>query len=93
MRRLAFVLLLASPVACTDWPDIAAGSSSRAAEGWPGLLPMNDVLPETDPGPAGEAETERLLARAGALRARAALLRAPVSGEAEFEALRARMAR
>lgn len=88
VAALSFVLL----AACGEWPDSGGPPISRAPGDWPEFLPLTELLADPGPAPEGEeAATRALLARAEALRARAALLRTPIAGQDDFDALRARL--
>lgn len=81
--QLALGLSALALAGCLPGPDLPPARSIDGAEA-PGLLPIRDVLRQTADGP----NTALLLsappeARASALRARAAGLRAPVVGAAE----------
>ena len=68
----------------------AEGAARQTA--WPTLLPLDAIGGSPvleDPDKVRDA----LLARAGNLRARAAILRAPASNDAEMERLRQRLVR
>jgi len=91
-RRSAPALLFFLAAACASWPDLGLVSPSARSAGWPPLLPLSGSMYDGAATPAltddGATQT---VARADALRARAALLRAPISDSADIERLRARM--
>jgi len=87
---LASLVLLA---ACGDWPELGLDDE---VTGFPRLVPFDEVaapgvLAEAEAAEAAEADA-RLLARAEALRARAATLGATAEDRAAFDALAARPA-
>lgn len=89
MRAIALFSCLAL-ISCAQWPDLPPSDTVSRAE-WPRLLPLDSVLsmpPESAEPP--EEAAARLSARAESLRARAAVLRAPVASPESFEELRAR---
>lgn len=89
MRR--FVVIMLALAACADWPDAGGDRFARTTGPWPELVSVAELyaaLPEARPD-----EARRLEARAGALRARAALLRRDIRNRDDMEALRARLAR
>lgn len=85
---IAFCIL----TACGDWPEVPGSVAQGRSGSWPALVPLTDVIGLPTEGATGQDEAGRLDARADALRARAAVLRAPVPDSDAFEALRARMA-
>ncbi len=92
MRRMTVISTILLLASCADWPDVDAPRPSRAVVDWPELIPLSDL--PTAGGTREEDDANRaLMARAEALRARAALLRRPVPDSAAFERLRARLAR
>ena len=92
MRSLPrLTVLLFCLAGCGDWPDLGPPSAG-AQDGWPELRPYPDAAGDAAEAEAAGTAAEALLARAAALRARAAALRVPVGDEADFEALRARLA-
>ena len=89
MRMIAplFLVLL---TACADWPDAGGPPMPRSAKDWPVLLPLDDLIETGRVDTATERENDSLLARAAALRNRAAILRGNAS---DMDALRARLPR
>lgn len=84
---LIFALAL---VGCADWPSVDTPKSQLA---WPSLVPLSSISVPGETVSEVEAN-DLLLSRAAALRARAALMRRPVSGDdAAIERLRGRLAR
>ena len=92
MRIRALLHALLALAACGAWPEVE-GSPAASRGVWPTLLPISDVYPvETDAAdPEGAADA--LASRADLLRERAAILRADVNSQDDFEALRARIGR
>ena len=89
MRMIApFCLVLLT--ACADWPDAGGPPMPRSAKDWPVLLPLDDLIETGRIETATERENDNLLARAAALRNRAAILRGNAS---DMDALRARLPR
>lgn len=93
MRHVPALPLLILLAACGPWPDVPGPTAQSRDDSWPALMPLSDVIGAPADGEAGEAEADRLVARADALRRRAALLRMPADDSDAFEALRARLAR
>ncbi len=87
---LAIVAVLLS--ACGSWPELDAPLRNDPGA-WPVLLPLDDVSGLSDNDGSAQSEAQRLASRAAALRARAAVMRRPVSDGDAMEALRARLAR
>ena len=79
--------------ACSDWPDVPEPEGSVTSAGWPSLLPLDEL----GRAPSGSQDDLALFddieARAARLRLRAAVLRAPVTDQASFDRLRARLSR
>ena len=87
---LAVTLVLLA--GCGGWPDVPRVDGAAERTEWPTLLPLGDVAGAAvveDP----QRLRETLLARASALRGRAAILRGTVRDEDDMEALRERLAR
>jgi hypothetical protein len=80
-----------SLVACAPLPAGLQTPTSTAAP--PPLLPLDTLLAAVDAPVATDAVAEGLAARAGRLRARAALMRGPVLDPATRERLAAAIAR
>ena len=93
MRYALLALLLISVAGCGTWPDVESPMGRQANGAWPTLLPTSELLSGVETDTDEDADTARLLARADALRRKAALLRSSVTTDAEFDALRARLAR
>ena len=92
LRAAPLVLGLAALAACSGWPDVPRVEGASRSTDWPTLLPLDQVAGAQvvdDP----DALRETLLARASALRGRAAILRGTVRDEDDMEALRQRLAR
>ena len=87
---LAALIASLSLGACSDWPDTGLQSDAARNAPWPRLVPISDVL-AVPADRIAEGDTEALVARAAALRARADILRQPVAGDAAFEAMRQRL--
>lgn len=92
MRALAALTCLAL-AACADFPQVeATGRDLGPAGPPPPLLPFDQLQAATS-GRASAPQTGNLDARAAALNARAAILRAPVDDPGDIDDLRARLAR
>jgi hypothetical protein len=90
--RPSIMILCALPlVACAPLPVGLQTPTSTAAA--PPLLPLDRVLAAVDAPVATDAVADDLVARAGRLRARAGLMRAPVLDPATRERLAAAIAR
>ena len=88
---LLFSLGALALAGCVDWPDVddAAGDVSSAE--WPVLQPLGALQTTTiTPEDAG---FDAIVERAARLRARASVLRAPVTDQASFDRLRDRLSR
>jgi len=92
MYRVLALLVLVLAASCADWPDVETPRPSRAAVGWPELIPIAE-LPTSTASANEEVSNEILLARAAALRNRAAVLRRPVADSEAFERMRSLLAR
>ena len=78
MKRsgIAVGVCLAALSACADFPELArAVPASELSGSYPPLLPIDQLLAQTDDPLIEDEDTERLEARANALRARADRLR------------------
>lgn len=84
----AFVL-----TACVDWPDVPDPEGGVTSSDWPVLLPLADLGRAPNGGNDDLAAFEDMTARAARLRLRASVLRAPVTDQASFDRLRARLSR
>ena len=69
----------------------APSRSQNAA--WPVLLPLDQIVDQSDTASSEQAAAQRLAARAANLRARARIMRQTVADEDAFEAMRRRLAR
>lgn len=90
MTRAIFLAFLVT-ASCGSWPDTSDVPLARQDQPWPVLQPLDPILDPPGPASTGEAEAQALSARAAALRSRAELLRRPVAGDDEMEALRSRL--
>lgn len=88
--RMTALISLFFLTACGDWPDAGGPPMARSAQDWPTLLPLEDLLATGQVETAQDDEANDLLARAAALRNRAAILR---SNSSDLDALRARLRR
>lgn len=88
--RLSVCFCLAL-VACSDWPDAGDPPLERRTSEWPELLPLSEVIEANPVPPAENEDATDLVARAAALRNRAAILRADAGDTDAMEALRARL--
>lgn len=88
--RMTALLSIALLTACAEWPDAGGPPMPRSAKDWPVLLPLDDLVETGRVDTASEAESNDLMARAAALRNRAAILRGNAS---DLDALRARLPR
>jgi len=85
-RMFAIGAAIALLTACGDWPEVPNVAASNAKGAWPTLTPVSGFPSvATDDH---DTQTQSLLARARALRARAALLRRPVDNQDDLERLR-----
>jgi hypothetical protein len=91
MRRAFLLAGLALLPSCGDWPDLGVGDE---VAGYPRLVPFEEVAAPGDVAPAAqeeEAEADAaLIARADALRTRAAGTAPSPEDRGAFDALRAR---
>jgi len=92
-RPALFALMLSAVtmVACTPLPIGLSSPTSTAAA--PPLLPLGGLLAQVDAPVATQAAADNLAGRAARLRARAALMRAPVLDPATRARLAAAVAR
>ena len=77
--------------ACGGWHDLDEPVGATHSASWPGLLPLADLMSDSEEPVFGEGDALQLSVRADALRRRAAVLRTPVADADAFEALRARI--
>lgn len=91
MTRFPTLPLLFCLAACGSWPNLPETASQDRAAAWPELRPLSELLAPVEDGEASAEAADQLAARAGDLRRRAAILRSPVTDDAAFEALRARL--
>lgn len=75
------ILLALTLAGCAPLPDFAAFPETAAAAP-PSLMPMDQLLAQAGSAPRAEAAAQSLSARAARLRARAALMRGPVTDPA-----------
>jgi hypothetical protein len=88
---IAVILCAATLPACTPLPDGLSSRTSTAPP--PPLLPLETLLAGVDAPVATDAVADNLASRAARLRARAALMRAPVLDPATRARLAAAIAR
>lgn len=79
--------------ACGDWPDVPETSRYGISNEWPDLLPWAEIVGPVTEDALSDEDADKLVARARALQARAAILRSSVRNADEMEALRLRLAR
>lgn len=93
MIRRSDLSLLFCLAACGASPDVPESAGRGQNGAWPELMPLSELVAPEAAGTTGEADALRLAGRAAALRQRAALLRRPVDGDGDLEALRALIGR
>lgn len=93
MKHFFLGAALLTLAACGSFPAFEGSATAQRAP-YPQLLPLSAFFGDRK-GPATNVNnpSERLEARANRLRARAAILRAPVRDPDDLEAIRARLAR
>jgi hypothetical protein len=90
MTRAILCLALIAPGGCTDFPEMGRVPSIQATA--PDLLPMDRLLAQVGTPRATPAVADTLAGRAARLRARAALMQAPVMDPATRARLQAAIA-
>lgn len=91
MRWAAAFPICVFLTACGGWHDLDEPVGATQSASWPGLLPLSDLMADSEEPVSGEEDALVLSARAESLRRRAAVLRTPVADADAFEALRARI--